>query len=74
MDTTTPSRQRRHASETAGEAEGLQGRPVNGNTARAAVAEALGTFVLVLAITSTAVAAALAKPLAGPPIARWLCR
>jgi MIP family channel proteins len=31
------------------------------------VAEALGTFVLVLAITSTAVAAALERPLAGAP-------
>jgi MIP family channel proteins len=68
MDTTATSRrQRRHASETGGQAEGLQGRPVKGNTVGAAVAEALGNFVLVLAITSSAVAAALAKPLAGAP-------
>ena len=43
------------------------GLPPAGNKVRTAAAEALGTFVLVLAITSTAVAAALAKPLAGAP-------
>ena len=48
-------------------AEGLHGHPLEGNTTRTAVAEALGTFVLVLAITSTAVAATLAKPLASAP-------
>jgi MIP family channel proteins len=68
MNTTATSRrQRRPASETAGQAEGLQGHPIGGNKIRTAAAEALGTFVLVLAITSTAVAAALAKPLAGAP-------
>jgi len=35
----------------------------------AAVAEAVGTFILVLAITSAAVAAALARPIAGAPYA-----
>jgi len=38
-----------------------------GNTMRNAAAEALGTFILVLTITSTAVAATLAKPLADAP-------
>jgi len=64
---TTGSRQRRPASGTARLAEGLHGHPLGGNTIRTAVTEALGTFVLVLAITSTAVAATLAKPLAGAP-------
>jgi MIP family channel proteins len=35
--------------------------------ARAVTAEAVGTFVLVLAITSTAVAASLSRPIAGAP-------
>jgi MIP family channel proteins len=61
------SRQRQPASRTAHRAEGLHGHPLEGNMIRTAVAEALGTFVLVLAITSTAVAATLAKPLAGAP-------
>lgn len=62
---TSGSRQRQPASRSAHRAEGLHGHPLEGNTIRTAVAEALGTFVLVLAITSTAVAATLAKPLAG---------
>lgn len=37
------------------------------NLARAVTAEAAGTFVLVLAITSAAVAAALSRPVAGAP-------
>jgi MIP family channel proteins len=37
------------------------------NAARAAAAEAVGTFVLVLAIISAAVAAVLARPVAGAP-------
>jgi MIP family channel proteins len=60
-------RQRRPASQAAGHAEGLHGHPLEGNPIQTAVAEALGTFVLVLTITSTAVAATLAKPLAGAP-------
>jgi len=61
------SRQRRPAVRAAGHAEGLHGHPLEGNAIRTALAEALGTFVLVLTITSTAVAATLAKPLAGAP-------
>src|SRR5258708_30757138 len=45
----------------------LHGHHVEGNLARAATAEAVGTFVLVLAITSAAVAATLAPPAAGAP-------
>jgi MIP family channel proteins len=45
----------------------LHGHQLEGNAARAAVAEAVGTFVLVLAITSAAVAAALSRPVAGAP-------
>ena len=45
----------------------LHGHQLNGNLARAVTAEAAGTFVLVLAITSTAVPAALSRPVAGPP-------
>jgi MIP family channel proteins len=48
-------------------AVGLHGHQLEGNMARAAIAEAVGTFVLVLAITSAAVAATLARPLAGAP-------
>jgi hypothetical protein len=43
----------------------LHGHQLERNAARAAAAEAAGTFVLVLAITSAAVAAALARPVAG---------
>ncbi len=68
MNTVTGgSRQRQLASGTAHRAEGLHGHPLEGNTIRTAVTETLGTFVLVLTITSTAVAATLAKPLAGAP-------
>ena len=45
----------------------LHGHQLERNQARAVTAEAAGTFVLVLAITSTAVAAALARPVAGTP-------
>jgi MIP family channel proteins len=45
----------------------LHDHPLEGNMARAAAAEAVGTFVLVLAITSAAVAATLARPVAGTP-------
>jgi glycerol uptake facilitator-like aquaporin len=45
----------------------LHGHQIERNLARAVTAEAAGTFVLVLAITSTAVAAALSRPVAGAP-------
>jgi aquaporin Z/aquaporin NIP len=45
----------------------LHGHHLEGNMARAATAEAVGTFVLVLAIISAAVAATLARPVAGAP-------
>jgi len=45
----------------------LHGHKLERNLARAVTAEAAGTFVLVLAITSTAVAAALSRPVAGTP-------
>jgi MIP family channel proteins len=45
----------------------LHGHQLDGNVARAVTAEAIGTFVLVLAITSAAVAAALSRPVAGAP-------
>ena len=45
----------------------LHGHPVEGNLSRALVAEAVGTMILVLAITATAVAAALGRPIAGTP-------
>jgi len=45
----------------------LHGHQLERNLARAVTAEAAGTFVLVLAITSTAVAAALSRPVAGTP-------
>jgi hypothetical protein len=43
----------------------LHGHQLARNVARAVAAEAAGTFVLVLAITSVAVAAALSRPVAG---------
>jgi glycerol uptake facilitator-like aquaporin len=43
------------------------GHQLERNLARAVTAEAAGTFVLVLAITSAAVAAALSRPAAGTP-------
>ena len=45
----------------------LHGHQLESNLVRGAVAEAVGTFVLVLAITSAAVAAALSRPVAGAP-------
>jgi len=45
----------------------LHGHQLERNLARAVTAEAAGTFVLVLAITSTAVAATLSRPVAGTP-------
>jgi MIP family channel proteins len=45
----------------------LHGHPLERNLARAVTAEAAGTFVLVLAITSAAVAATLSRPVAGAP-------
>ena len=47
----------------------LHGHQLERNLARAVTAEAAGTFALVLAITSTAVAAALSRPVAGAPVA-----
>jgi MIP family channel proteins len=45
----------------------LHGHPLQRNMSRAVTAEAVGTFALVLAITSAAVAATLARPVAGAP-------
>ncbi len=45
----------------------LHGHQLERNLARAVTAETVGTFVLVLAITSAAVAAALSRPVAGTP-------
>ena len=46
---------------------GLYGSELGGNMLRAAVAEAIGTFLLVLAGTSVATAAALDRAIAGRP-------
>jgi len=46
---------------------GLHGHPLGRNMALAVTAEAVGTFVLVLAITSAAVAASLGRQVAGAP-------
>jgi MIP family channel proteins len=46
---------------------GLHGHPLGANMARVAVAEAVGTFMLVLTIVTTAIGATLGKPLAGAP-------
>jgi MIP family channel proteins len=46
---------------------GLHGHRLQDSLLRAAAAEALGTLVLVLAITATAVAASLARTIAGAP-------
>jgi glycerol uptake facilitator-like aquaporin len=44
---------------------GLHRHPIEGNLVRGSVAEAVGTFTLVMTIICTAVAASLAKPVAG---------
>src|SRR6188472_3653806 len=68
MNTTTASRRRpRPACATGSQPDGPQSHPAAGSQIRTAAAEALGTFVLVLALTSTAVAASLAKSLGGSP-------
>jgi MIP family channel proteins len=46
---------------------GLHGHPLAANMARVTVAEAVGTFMLVLTIVSTAIGASLARPVAGVP-------
>ena len=58
---------------------GLHGHPLENNILRAGLAEALGTFALVMTISSTAIAASLAKPVAGTaygsaavPLAGWV--
>ena len=51
----------------------LHGHPLERNLARAVTAEVAGTFVLVLAITSAAVAAAMSWPVAGAPYGPWRC-
>ena len=48
-------------------AVGLHGHPLASNMSRAALAETVGTFMLVLTIVSTAIGATLAKPVAGVP-------
>ena len=68
MNTTTASRRRpRPPCATGSQPDGPQSHPAAGSQIRTAAAEALGTFVLVLALTSTAVAASLAKSLGGSP-------
>ncbi len=48
-------------------ATGLHGHPLAANMATVTVAEAVGTFILVLTIISTVIGAALARPVAGVP-------
>ena len=48
---------------------GLHRHPIEGNLLRGSVAEAVGTFILVLTIISAAIAASLGKPVAGAPYA-----
>jgi MIP family channel proteins len=59
IERTNVSSPRRHV--------GLHGHPLEANMARASVAEAIGTFVLVLTIISTVVAASLDRSVAGTP-------
>ena len=67
MKTIASGPRARPAPVTGRSASTAEGSPPAGDTIRAAAAEALGTFILVLAITSTAVAVTLARPLAGAP-------
>jgi MIP family channel proteins len=48
-------------------ATGLHGHPLAANMVTVAVAEAIGTFILVLTIVATVIAAILARPVAGNP-------
>ena len=63
----SPPGQRRRPAHGLRGPHGLHGHPLDGNVARAAVAEAAGTFFLVLAIIGTAIAATLGKPVAAAP-------
>ncbi len=49
----------------------LHGHQLERNLARAVTAEAIGTFILVLAITCAAVAATLSRPYLSPAAWRW---
>ena len=48
----------------------LHGHPLGANAAEVSLAEAIGTFFLVLTITSTVISATLDKPVAGLPSVR----
>jgi MIP family channel proteins len=65
--TMTAENATRSASDHASDSTRLHDHPLEQPILTVAVAEALGTFMLVLAITSTAVAASLFKPIAGVP-------
>ena len=52
----------------------LHGHQLERNLAQALTAEAASTFVLVLAITSAAVAATLSRPVPAPRTGPWPCR
>jgi MIP family channel proteins len=57
-----PTKRLRSAEDT-----GLHGHPLRANLFRASVAEAVGTFLLVLTIVSVVIAASLIKPVVGAP-------
>src|ERR1700733_5800027 len=65
--TTSNGRLTKPVSEAGRVESGLHGHRLEDSAARAAAAEFLGTFVLVLTIISTAIAAQLSKAIAGAP-------
>ena len=60
-----PSIREPRAEQATAENAGLHGHPLDAQLARVMLAEAIGTFVLVLAIVAAVVAATLADPIAG---------
>jgi aquaporin Z/aquaporin NIP len=67
MTTTTASRHLSTSADPRSDAVGLHGHGIGPHKVQAAAAELVGTFVLVLTIVSTAIAATLSRPVAGSP-------
>ena len=67
MATSTSTRRLTKSAGSAAVTTGLHGHPIGADTVRAGAAELIGTFVLVLTIICTAIAANLSEPVAGVP-------
>jgi hypothetical protein len=67
MTVSTATRRATRSASPASVTTGLHGHRIGADTVRAAMAEGVGTFMLVLTIIGTTIAATLAVPVAGVP-------